>query len=1377
MANENEKIFQMKDHKKNGEDENLYPITKTNAIYDEHGNLLSDIVNIDTNQTKLKKIFIIELEPNPDDEGGTGILKNCTYNDIVSKSSSFDTLLQEFEYAFFVSINNMTFPVCEMIINNEEKNVLYITCAIVTTIHRIDYANLSLYEDNTWEMSAENKIEYRMIMDSNPNSGILSFSNNPNTNMMEFNVKPYTDFQSDWNIVENDDIGFIKNKPFYDEHNFNDNNNYYFFAGTITILPDVDPESQYQEFAHCGYLINKIKFILIANTTIISGYRYERLSDGTVAISLNETLTDGSSLKGTIYQDPNTFSLYIKKDQLLQFVGKWLTIVGTRYLPLKRIDSKFLTLDNEIKEDSDNPVTNRALYNKFSDIDNRLNTYKVVNLSKIHNVDGDMYGEANYDVATRKAIVVLNGGSPDENIIFFDDISKNGLIDFYLDSVTEKNFAFTLSVKPFGLFNIISDPYAYKMTVSSTEDVGWFIWKNSTNGRYVIEKGKKDEYTPITTFNALNLKPFSELSEMSQDNGYENGIVRLTTNDIGTNILINFNTDIPYSFVYTEKSSTLGIYASDTNGNRLCINTYIVQGTIIAVRKQTNKNSTIFYMNGVDVLEIKWNDDTTYSTQNYYPLARKTDIDTVMKPSYRIFYYNYTSKKCTFNIDEYPVSGDVVRYYYATPGNDTANGKQCDIIFKVGEDETDIVTFKGYEDPVFTVYKTDTTLQIIGFTNIYTKNLATTGSKTVISRRATEEYVHITITNEVLTKSNTDIYTPTEDYHPATKEYVDSHASITYVAGELDATTAKPGLYYITPVPDSNGDNTAKVIGYEPFCLAESPVFSDIITSSVELFVRILRNGGYLTIIEYGETLTSHFLYEEEGRWIYHKIFSLDTSYADFINDTVDRVQNTVRLLSPRERQRLYIHYESASYINAAVINICLSRIWGTAVTSFEIECDLFIKSPRACKFNIGYSTLAKSREAQYDNPSTGLLEVPVSVTGGKTTVRVKKNVEPVITDGDRLIITFTLSDIYQFDNCNFDIENIKIKVNDEFLNIDKETFESIEYGNSGAAYLDYTFFDSDIVTKNHLENRLNESVPDWDQSDDSANDYIKNKPFYDTYDLKFEYGLLEVNQGNQGLTPNPQLSIGDGDKNDDIHIHFAGSDIVVYKTNYPPFPYTDILGYNCYIKYNDLIIYDGKITEEILWNYDDDSINNSTPTHPVGSCYAIKGKYVLVINVEYTDKNSQVLSPGIYVYNSDYHDPADDIIDTTSLLGGDNFYVKISKGEFKQIDQKFVAEPCVYMSPLDTDVYLEPNKLYIFPEMETLTYNLIPPSRNGIAAHYHFIFDSPETPTEVVHPLGVRTTSFVVGPNKTYEVSIMEGLLISQSFYGDVSVGGGILG
>ena len=83
-----------------------------------------------------------------------------------------------------------------------------------------------------------------------------------------------------------------------------------------------------------------------------------------------------------------------------------------------------------------------------------------------------------------------------------------------------------------------------------------------------------------------------------------------------------------------------------------------------------------------------------------------------------------------------------------------------------------------------------------------------------------------------------------------------------------------------------------------------------------------------------------------------------------------------------------------------------------------------------------------------------------------------------------------------------------------------------------------------------------------------------------------------------------------------------------------------------------------------------------------------------------------------------------------------------------------------------DTTVELEPNKLYVFPEMASLTYTLAAPADTSVANEYHFVFQSGATATELVHPAIVSVPdNFTVEKNKVYEISILEGCLAYQSW------------
>ena len=83
-----------------------------------------------------------------------------------------------------------------------------------------------------------------------------------------------------------------------------------------------------------------------------------------------------------------------------------------------------------------------------------------------------------------------------------------------------------------------------------------------------------------------------------------------------------------------------------------------------------------------------------------------------------------------------------------------------------------------------------------------------------------------------------------------------------------------------------------------------------------------------------------------------------------------------------------------------------------------------------------------------------------------------------------------------------------------------------------------------------------------------------------------------------------------------------------------------------------------------------------------------------------------------------------------------------------------------------DTTVALEPNKLYIFPEMAELTITLAEPTDTGIANEYHFVFQSGATATTLSIPDAIKIPSgFTVDANKIHEISILEGCLCAQSW------------
>lgn len=83
-------------------------------------------------------------------------------------------------------------------------------------------------------------------------------------------------------------------------------------------------------------------------------------------------------------------------------------------------------------------------------------------------------------------------------------------------------------------------------------------------------------------------------------------------------------------------------------------------------------------------------------------------------------------------------------------------------------------------------------------------------------------------------------------------------------------------------------------------------------------------------------------------------------------------------------------------------------------------------------------------------------------------------------------------------------------------------------------------------------------------------------------------------------------------------------------------------------------------------------------------------------------------------------------------------------------------ATPRQEMTSSDTTVTLEPNKLYVFPEMASLTVTLAEPDNSNVANEYHFFFTSGATATTLTLN-DVLSDAYSIEANMKYEVSILE--------------------
>lgn len=92
--------------------------------------------------------------------------------------------------------------------------------------------------------------------------------------------------------------------------------------------------------------------------------------------------------------------------------------------------------------------------------------------------------------------------------------------------------------------------------------------------------------------------------------------------------------------------------------------------------------------------------------------------------------------------------------------------------------------------------------------------------------------------------------------------------------------------------------------------------------------------------------------------------------------------------------------------------------------------------------------------------------------------------------------------------------------------------------------------------------------------------------------------------------------------------------------------------------------------------------------------------------------------------------------------------------------------DPRVAMASTDTTVTLNPNTLYVFPEMASLAITLATPTDSNIVNEYHFIFTSGATATVLALPATVlQPDGFTVEANMHYEVSILEGAMTAQGW------------
>ena len=117
--------------------------------------------------------------------------------------------------------------------------------------------------------------------------------------------------------------------------------------------------------------------------------------------------------------------------------------------------------------------------------------------------------------------------------------------------------------------------------------------------------------------------------------------------------------------------------------------------------------------------------------------------------------------------------------------------------------------------------------------------------------------------------------------------------------------------------------------------------------------------------------------------------------------------------------------------------------------------------------------------------------------------------------------------------------------------------------------------------------------------------------------------------------------------------------------------------------------------------------------------------------------------------------------IRTVSISGGTK-----TSPVFGTIPSPGVSTPRIPMTAADTAPTIEPNRLYVFPEMASLSPVFAAASDAGAAAEYHFLFASGASPTTLTLPAAIRQPDgFTVDSYHVYEISIAENCMTAQGW------------
>ena len=107
-----------------------------------------------------------------------------------------------------------------------------------------------------------------------------------------------------------------------------------------------------------------------------------------------------------------------------------------------------------------------------------------------------------------------------------------------------------------------------------------------------------------------------------------------------------------------------------------------------------------------------------------------------------------------------------------------------------------------------------------------------------------------------------------------------------------------------------------------------------------------------------------------------------------------------------------------------------------------------------------------------------------------------------------------------------------------------------------------------------------------------------------------------------------------------------------------------------------------------------------------------------------------------------------------------------VVNGSYALVNAPAATTPRVAMASTDTAAMIQPNKLYVFPEMASLAITLAAITDNTIVNEFHFIFESGSTATVLTLPgTVIQPDGFTVEANMIYEVSILENCMTAQGW------------